>query len=79
MKKLLTFLFALLLMAPMAEVQAQNKALEKALKKEFKEKKKEFQKGGWKIDGSSRSEDEVLLKHFDKLATITENGVELVC
>ena len=70
MKKLLTFLFALLLMAPMAEVQAQNKALEKALKKEFKEKKKEFKKGG--------SEDVVLLKHFDKLMELDEDGVEIV-
>lgn len=78
MKKLLTFLFALLLMAPMAEVHAQNKALEKALKKEFKEKKKEFKKGGWKIYGTSRSEDVVLLKHFDKLMELDEDGVEIV-
>lgn len=78
MKKLLTFLFALLLIAPIAEVQAQNKALEKALKKEFKEKKKEFKKGGWKIYGTSRSEDVVLLKHFDKLAALDEDGVEIV-
>lgn len=78
MKKLLTFLFALLLMAPVAEVQAQNKALEKALKKEFKAKKKEFKKGDWKIYGTSRSEDVVLLKHFDKLSELGDDAVEIV-
>lgn len=78
MKKLLTFLFALLLMAPVAEVQAQNKALEKALKKEFKAKKKEFKKGNWKIYGTSRSEDVVLLKHFDKLSELGDDAVEIV-
>lgn len=49
MKNLITFLLALLLMVPAAEVQAQNKALEKALKKEFKAKQKEFKK----VDGKS--------------------------
>lgn len=78
MKKLLTFLFALLLMAPVTEVQAQNKALEKALKKEFKAKKKEFKKGNWKIYGTSRSEDVVLLKHFDKLSELGDDAVEIV-
>ena len=78
MKKLLTFLFALLLIAPIAEVQAQNKALEKALKKEFKAKKKEFKKGNWKIYGTSRSEDVVLLKHFDKLSELGDDAVEIV-
>lgn len=78
MKKLLTFLLALLLIAPMAEVQAQNKALEKALKKEFKAKQKEFKKGGWKIYGTSRSEDVILLKHFDKLSNMGEDAVEVV-
>ena len=78
MKHLITFLLALLLMVPAAEVQAQNKTLEKALKKEFKAKQKEFKKGGWKIYGTSRSEDVILLKHFDKLSNMGEDAVEVV-
>lgn len=78
MNRLITFLLVLLLMVPAAEGQAQNKALEKALKKEFKAKQKEFKKGGWKIYGTSRSEDVILLKHFDKLSNMGEDAVEVV-
>lgn len=67
-----------MLIIPAAEVQGQNKTLEKALKKEFKAKQKEFKKGNWKIYGTSRSEDVVLLKHFDKLNSMGEDAFEVV-
>lgn len=57
---------------------AQNKALEKALKKEYKTKMKEYKKEGWKVFGTSRSLEVVLLTHYDKLTTLGENGYEVV-
>lgn len=65
-----------LVAAPVA--LAQNKALEKALKKEQKEKMKEFKKEGWKLLGTSRSLEVALLKHYDKLATLGDDGHEVV-
>ena len=56
---------ALCLMFP--TVQAQNKALEKAQKKEFQKKMKEYKKGNWKVFGSSRTLEVLLLQHYDKL------------
>lgn len=67
---------ALVLLAPV--VNAQNKALEKALKKEYKTKMKQYKKEGWKLFASSRSLDVALLKHYDKLETLGENGYEIV-
>lgn len=80
MKKIMFFLLAMCLMAPIVTVNAQNrnKALEKALKKEFKEKKKELKKGKWQIFGSSRSLDVALLLHYDKLTQMGEDGREEV-
>lgn len=77
MKKILFILFAMLLMAPVS-ADAQNKQLQKQLKKEYKTKMKEFKKEGWKLFGSSRSLEVVLLKHYDKLESLGENGHEEV-
>lgn len=60
-----------------AFAQSTNKQLEKALKKEKKEKLKEYEKDGWKIFGSSRSLEVALLKHYDKLASLGEDGTEV--
>ncbi len=76
MKKLLLILIAVILAVP--AVEAQNKVLEKAIKKEYKAKKKEYKKEGWKLFGSSRSLDVALLKHYDKLEKLGENGYEIV-
>ncbi len=78
MTKKILGLLMLLFLVSVSGVQAQNKALEKALKKEFKVKQKELNKGGWKIYGTSRSADVVLLKHFDKLSTMGEDAFEVV-
>jgi hypothetical protein len=77
MKRIVFMLLALLMLAP-ATMDAQNKALEKALKKEYKTKMKEYKKEGWKIFGTSRSLEVALLTHYDKLATLGENGYEVV-
>jgi hypothetical protein len=75
MKKILLFLFAALLMMP---VEAQNKTLQKALKKEYKTKMKQYKSEGWTLFGSSRSLDVALLKHYEKLDELGENGHEEV-
>ena len=75
MKKWMTLLLALCLLAPLS---AQNKVLEKRLKKEYKTKIKEYEKEGWKLFGSSRSLDVALLIHYDKLTALGEDGKELV-
>lgn len=76
MKKLITILMALALVVP--SVNAQNKVLQKALKKEYKTKMKQYKKEGWKLFASSRSLDVALLKHYDKLEQLDENGSEIV-
>lgn len=76
MKKIIMLVMALVLLVPV--VNAQNKALEKALKKEYKTKMKQYKKEGWKLFASSRSLDVALLKHYDKLETLGENGYEIV-
>lgn len=77
MKRLLIAILALLLMIP-ATGYAQNKMLEKRLKTEFKDKMKEYKKEGWKLFGSSRSLDVALLKHYDKLNNLGDEGVEIM-
>lgn len=76
MKRIIMLVMALVLLVPV--VNAQNKALEKALKKEYKTKMKQYKKEGWKLFASSRSLDVALLKHYDKLETLGENGYEIV-
>ena len=39
---------------------------------------KDLKQGNWKIYGSSRSADVVLLKHFDRLSTMGEDAVEVL-
>ena len=77
MKKFIIMLLAMTMFIPVTTT-AQNKALEKALKKEYKTKMKEYKKEGWKVFGTSRSLEVVLLTHYDKLTTLGENGYEVV-
>lgn len=77
MKKLVLIIMAMALVMP-ATVSAQNKTLEKALKKEYKSKMKEYKKEGWKIFGTSRSLDVALLKHYEKLDAMGDDGMEIV-
>lgn len=79
MKKIIALLMVLGLIIPQVVYAAdKNKTLQKALKKEYKAKKKELEKGGWQLFGSSRTIDVALLKHYDKLETLDDNGYEIV-
>lgn len=77
MKKIIFFLLAICLVAPLTTVDAQNKELEKALKKELKNKKKELKKENWKLFGSSRSLEVALLTHYEKLSAMGEDAREI--
>ena len=74
MKKLLLFGIIVSMSIGVFGVQAaaQSKALQKAMKKEYKLKMKEYEKGGWKIFGTSHTLDVALLAHYDNL---TKDGV----
>lgn len=65
-------------MMAVPSMNAQNKVLQKAIKKEYKSKMKEYKKEGWKLFGSSRSLDLVLLKHYEMLESLGEKGYEVV-
>lgn len=73
MKKVLIFMMALLMIAP---VYAENKALEKARKNELKQKTKEYKKGKWEIMGS-HTMDFALAKHYDRLNQLGDDGHEV--
>lgn len=78
MKKTIQFLLVIGMLFACPVVNAQNKTLEKARKKEYKVKMKEYQKGNWKLFGSSRSLDVALLTHYDKLNNGGEGVKEIV-
>ena len=75
MKNIIILILAAIIMVP--AIDAQNKELEKQLKKEYKAKMKEYKKEKWKLFGSSRSLEVALLKHYDKLNTLGDNGKEV--
>lgn len=77
MKKLIMLIVAACLMAPMAMADT-NKQLQKAMNKEKKEKMKEYKKENWKLFASSRTLEVALLKHYDKLNTLGDDGREVV-
>lgn len=76
MKKIIMLLLASMLMVQ--AVEADNKQLQKELKKEYKSKMKEYKKEKWKLFGSSRTLEVVLLQHYDKLNTLGEDAHEVV-
>lgn len=68
MKKFIVLLSAIVFcLTVSASVSAQEKQLNKALKKEYKKKMQEYEKGGWKIFGTSRTLEVSLLSHYQKL------------
>lgn len=76
MRKLMLLLMAICLVVP--TVDAQNKLLEKKRKQEYKTKMKEYKKENWKLFGTSRSLDVVLLTHYDKLNNLGDDGREVM-
>lgn len=77
MKKFIVLMISMLLMAP-AAMNAQSVELTKAQKKEIKKKVKEFNKGGWKVFGSTRTLEGALTAHYLKMNALGENGSEIV-
>jgi len=59
--------FTLTVVPQVAYAQKVNMQLQKQLNKEYKSTLKRFQKEGWKLSGSSRSIEVVLLTHYEKL------------
>lgn len=76
MKKFIVFGMALCLMV--STVSAQNKQLEKMREKEYKTKMKEYKTDNWKLFGSSRSLEVVLLTHYEKLNKLGDDGREVL-
>lgn len=66
LKKALVLLLVLMVSFP-SGIYAQNSLLDQAIKKEYKAKLKEFKKEGWKVFGTSRSLEVLLLQHYDWL------------
>ena len=60
-----------------SQAKKEAKMLQKAREKQFKDRKKDFQKEGWKISGSAKSIDVVLLEYYQKLNS-NENNYEIV-
>ena len=77
MKRLILLSLALLIGSTMNGLFAQSKQLQKARDKQAKEKIKFYEKGGWKIDGSTKTLKVALLEHYEKLNT-DPNSREIV-
>lgn len=77
MKRFLVMLVAMLLVMP-ATMEAQNKQLQRALQREAKAKLKQYKKEGWKVFGTSRSMDVALMKHYEQLEKLGEEGMEIM-
>lgn len=77
MKKIIALFAALCLLIPTVGYSAPNKQLQKAIKKERAQKMKELKKGKWELFGSSRTLDVALLKHYDTLDQLGDNGYEV--
>ena len=60
-----------------AQSKKETKQLQKAREQQFKERKKEFSKEGWKISGTAKTIDVVLLEYYQKLNS-DENNYEIV-
>ena len=83
MKKILMLLLAAVLLVPAVQAVADNnehkesKELQKARKNQYKNKIKELKKGKWELFGSSNTLEVALLKHYDRLERLGENGREI--
>lgn len=67
MKKLLLVILIIPICGLTMDLLAQSKALNKARNKEFKKKTKEWKQAGVKALESSRSQDVLLLQHYERL------------
>lgn len=77
MKKLTIYILAALIALPAVSF-AQKSNVEKMYKKEIKAKIKEYEKGGWQLFGTSRTINTALLKFYEKLDSMGNDGQEIV-
>lgn len=78
MKRFLSIVLAVCVLASTAICAAElNKKTIKRLEKEKKEKLKEYKKQGWQLLGSTRTLDGVLMRHYEKLETLGDDGREV--
>lgn len=78
MKRFLSILLAVCVMASTALCAAElDKKTMKRLEKEKKEKLKEYKKQGWQLLGSTRTLDGTLMRHYEKLEKLGEDGREV--
>ena len=77
MKKLTIYILAALMALPAVSF-AQKSNVEKMYKKEIKEKIKEYNAGGWQLFGTSRTINTALLKFYEKLDNLGNDGQEIV-
>ncbi len=78
MKRFLSIVLAVCVLASTALCAADlDKKTIKRLEKEKKEKLKEYKKQGWQLLGSTRTLDGVLMRHYEKLETLGDDGREV--
>ncbi len=78
MKRFLSILLMVCVLASTALCAAElDKKTRKRLEKEKKEKLKEFKKQGWQLLGSTRTLDGVLMRHYEKLEQLGDDGREV--
>lgn len=77
MKKLISLLVAAIMIIPVVTAAPVDAKRQKQLQKECKTKTKQLQKAGWEVFGSSYTLEGALKNHFDKLAELGEDAMEI--
>ncbi len=77
MKKVISILFAVLMIIPVISAEPVDAKRQKQLQKECKAKTTQLQKAGWEVLGSSYTLEGALQNHFNKLAELGEDAVEV--
>ncbi len=77
MKKLISLLVAAILMVPAISAEPVSAKRQKELKKECKAKTKQLHKAGWEILGSAYTLDGALQNHYNKLAELGDDAIEI--
>ena len=78
MKRTILAVIAFILALPVALSAQSDIELDKTSKRNFYTKKRELKKEGWKLYGSTKTLDDVLLSHYQKLAKLGENAEEII-
>lgn len=77
MKKIISLLIAAVMLIPAISAEPVDAKRQKQLQKECKAKTKELKKAGWQIFGSGHTLDGALQTHFNKLAELGDDAMEI--